>query len=219
MIIKRGISFGAIHSYYDLGLILSKVEIPAAKPKTSYIDIPGGDGSLDLSEVHGDVKYSDRECEFTFTAARTMSGSEWEAHKTMVSNALNGKAFRITLDKDPDYYFTGRCEIYSVPVNKRIRQIVVKAKVNPWKWKQGVTVLSFPLSATEKEIEIINARKKVCPMIECTNDDTVIVWGDTSYYLNAGSHKVLDIQLSEGSNVLLVSGEGTITFTWQEADL
>lgn len=219
MIFQRGISFGEIHSFYDLGLILSEVDIPAAKPKTRYIDIPGGDGSLDLSEVHGDIKYSDRDCKFTFTAARPMSGSEWEEHKTIVSNALNGKAFRITLDKDPDYYYTGRCEIDDFSVNKRIRQIVVKAKVNPWKWKQNVTVNEFELSNFTQEIELVNARKKVCPVIECTNDNTNIVWKNTYYMLNAGTHKLLNIQLSEGSNVLGVAGSGTITFTWQEADL
>ena len=219
MIVKRGISFGDIHSWYDLGLILSKVSIPAAKPKTNYIDIPGKDGSLDLSEVHGDIKYSDRECIFTFTAANSMSDSEWEAHKTMVCNALNGRAFRITLDKDPDYYYSGRCSVDDNSSNKRIRKIVIKAKVRPWKYKQTVTVNSFSLSSVLREIEIMNARKKVCPTIECTHDDTTVVFGENAYTISAGTRKVLDIQFSEGSNVLLVSGQGTITFTWQEADL
>lgn len=217
--IETGVNFGETHSYYDLGLILSAVDIPAAAPKTNYIDIPGGDGSLDLSEVHGDIKYSDRECTFTFTVSKSIRESEWEERKTLVCNALNGRTFRITLDKDPDYYYTGRCIVDGYSVNKRIRQIVVKAKVNPWKYKQMLTVNVFALTSDVQEIEIINARKKAFPIITCTNDNTVIVCGGTAFSLNAGNHKSLDIGFTEGSNVLKISGTGTVTFTWQEADL
>jgi phage-related protein len=217
--IQTGVNFGEIHSYYDLGLILSAVDIPAAVPKTNYIDIPGGDGSLDLSEVHGDIKYNDRECAFTFTVAQSIRESEWEERKTLVCNALNGRTFNITLDKDPDYYYTGRCTIDGYSVEKRLRQIVVKAKVKPWKYKQTVTALSFPLSADVQQIEIINARKKVCPVIECTHDNTIVQFAGTEYHLSTGAHKVLDIQLAEGSNTLYISGSGSVKFTWQEADL
>ena len=65
--IETGISFGGIHSFYDLNLILSGSEIPPAKPKTTYVDIPGGDGSVDLTEANGEVKYYDRDCKFIFT--------------------------------------------------------------------------------------------------------------------------------------------------------
>ena len=46
--IETGIYFDNIHSFYDLNLVLSKVEISPAKPKTSYVDIPGGNGSIDF---------------------------------------------------------------------------------------------------------------------------------------------------------------------------
>ena len=55
--ISKGISFDNIHSFYDLNLILSGVEITPAKPKTNYVDIVGGDGSIDMTEAHGDVKF------------------------------------------------------------------------------------------------------------------------------------------------------------------
>ena len=63
----KGIQFNDIHSYYDLNLILSVVNIPPAQPKTNYVDLPGGEGSLDLTEALGEVKYNDRDCTFTFT--------------------------------------------------------------------------------------------------------------------------------------------------------
>lgn len=216
--IETGISFGETHSYYDLNLILSKVDIPPAKPKTTFVDVPGADGSVDLTEAHGEVKYNDRECSFTFTILPTDS-STWEEKKTEVSNLLNGRTFKITLDKDDDYYYSGRCEVKSFEVDKKIRQIVVNAKVKPFKFKQDVTVARHTLTGTPKTVILMNGRKTVSPTIECTNDDTVVVFGDSTFNLSAGKHKVLDIRLKEGNNTLTVSGTGSVTFTYQEGDL
>ena len=65
--IETGVLFNNIHSFYDLDLILSAVEVPPAIPKMVYVDIPGADGSLDLTEAHGEVKYNDRTISMLFT--------------------------------------------------------------------------------------------------------------------------------------------------------
>ena len=216
--IETGVFFNETHSYFDLNLILSKVEIPPAQPKTTFIDIPGADGSVDLTEAHGEVKYNDRECSFTFTMLPTDS-STWEEKKTEVSNLLNGRVFKITLDKDDEYYYSGRCEVSGYEVDKKIRQIVVVAKVKPYKFKQNVTVMKVALTEAPKTVFLMNGRKTVSPSIECTHDDTVIAFGDATFNLSAGTHKVLDIQLKEGGNVVNVSGTGSVTFSYQEGDL
>lgn len=216
--IETGISFGKVHSYYDLNLVLSKVNIPPALPKTNYVDLPGGNGSLDLTEAHGEVKFEDRDCEFTFSVhpSETMT---FEEKKTEVSNALNGRQCDITLDKDEDFYYSGRCTVNEYLQDKRLLQIVVTAKVKPYKMKQTETVVSFDLSAEPKEVILMNRRKSVVPEITCTHDNTVVVFGGVTYSLAAGTYKVLDIFLKEGSNELKVSGEGTIEFRYREGEL
>ena len=216
--IETGIYFDDIHSYYDLNLILSASEIPPATPKTSYVDVPGADGSLDLSETHGEVKFSDRECTFTFTV-NPIDDMTWEERKTEVSNLLNGKRCKITLDKDEDFYYLGRCSVDEYASDKRINKIVIFAKVNPYKFKQNITVVKADLSSTPKTINIINSRKTVSPVITCTNNNTVVIYEGATYNMNAGEHKFLNIQLKEGNNTLTVSGGGSITFTYQEGEL
>lgn len=216
--IETGIYFDDIHSYYDLNLILSASDIPPAKPKTSYIDIPGADGTLDLTETHGEVKFSDRDCKFTFTV-NPIDDMTWEERKTEVSNLLNGKKCKITLDKDEDFYFLGRCTVDNISSDKRINKIVISAKVNPYKFKQNITVVRTELSATPKTINIINSRKTVCPVITCSNNNTVVVFEGATYNMSSGEHKFLNIQLREGNNTLTVSGSGSITFTYQEGEL
>ena len=219
--IETGISFGNIHSFYDLNLILSGSEIPPAKPKTTYVDIPGGDGSVDLTEANGEVKFHDRECKFTFTMnpSDDLSDMAFEEKKTEVSNALNGREFKITLDKDDGFYYLGRCEVSEYLSNKRLRQIVVTAKVKPYKFKQKVTGVSFELSGGEQTVTIKNSRKSVSPTILCSGGDVTIVFNGTSYNLGAGLHKALDIIFVEGNNELILYGTGIVAFSFQEGEL
>lgn len=221
--IETGIQFDNLHSFFDLNLILSSVSIPPANPKTAYTDVPGRDGALDQTEAHGEVKYYDREgCKFTFTMnpADDLSESAYEEKKTEVSNRLNGRAFeRITLDKDPEYYYSGRCTVSEYLSNKRVRQIVVTARLKPWKYKQKETVKTYKLTEAAQTVSILNARKSVCPFIECSDDDCQIVFGSASFVLSAGTHKILDICFKEGINTLELSGTGTVTIRFQECDL
>ena len=219
--IETGVLFDNIHSFFDLNLILSVVEITPASPKTVYVDIPGADGALDLTEVHGEVKYSDRTFKFTFTMnpAFDLSERAWEEKKTEVSNCLNGLACRITLDKDPDYYWQGRCTVDSYKSNKRFRQFVVVARVRPYKFKQKETIKTFALTATAKTVSVPNSRRSVCPVITCTNDNAVIVFNGNTFAFNAGQHQNLNIRFTEGINQVTISGTGQVTFTYQEGDL
>ena len=219
--ISKGILFGDTHSFDDLDLILSACDIPPAKPKTTYIDVPGADGSVDLTEAIGEVKFSDRDCSFTFTMnpMGDLSVAAYEEKKTEVSNLLNGQEFKITLDKDEDFYYQGRCTVESYMSDRRLRQIVVSAKVKPYKYKQSVTAVTIELSSTPKTMNIANSRKSVVPSITCTKDNTVVTFGGATYNLSAGTHKVLDIQFVEGNNAVTVSGTGTVTFKFQEAEL
>lgn len=219
--IDSGIYFGNIHSFYDLNLILSAVSISPAKPKTSYIDIPGADGSLDTTEVHGSVKYNDRDCKFTLTMNPDgdLSESAWEEKKTQIANALNGKYFeRITIDKNPEYYYSGRCSVDEYLSNKKLRQFVVTAKVRPYKMRNTETVAMFNLSTTPKVVKLNNEKKVVSPVVECTERATIIFDGVT-ITLYAGTQKVREIQLAEGENKLTISGTGNVTFRYREGAL
>lgn len=216
----NGISFGTIHSYNDLGLILSSCEISPAEPKTIYVDIPGADGSLDLTEALGDVVYKMRECIFKFTVPPGIS--TFENKKTEVSNKLNGRTFNITLDKDPNYYYVGRCSVDRCSEDLNIGYITVKAIVKPYKYKQDITTVTSDLTADYITLTLTNDRMKTVPEITVTKD-TLILFNDNTYSISAGTHKILDIQLVEGKNILkakLVSASsGSISIAYQEGAL
>lgn len=126
-----------INSFNDLNLILSEVNIPPASPKTYFVDNPGGEGSIDLTETLGEVRFKDRTCSFVF---HVLPEDDFEEKKTQVSNLLNGKRCKIRLDKDPGYYWDARCTIDEYHCNRMIRKIVVGAVVAPYKLKSDKTM-------------------------------------------------------------------------------
>lgn len=219
--ITTGIQFGNIHSFYDLDLILSSVDIPPAKPKETYVDIPGADGSVDMSEANGEIKYSDRTgAKFTFymNPAGDLSESAWEEKKKKVNNLLNGLRCNICLDKDPDYHWQGRCTVNEHSSNKKLRKFVVGARLAPYKLKNEVTRKSVTLADYPQEVILTNSRKTVCPSIICTGE-TELTFDENTVNLGKGTHKVLDLQLHEGETAVTVSGTGSVEFVYQEGDL
>lgn len=222
--IERGVLFHVIntgedfHSFHDLNLVLAPFVPAPAQPKINLLDIEGRDGSLDLTEANGDIKYLDRYFTFTFSVF-PRDDMSFEERQTFVSNALNGQRCKITLDKDPEYYYVGRCSVNEYKCDKMLRQIVITATVAPYKLLHHETVISFELSSASQTFILLNKRKPVVPVIACTGDARITFGSVSDYPLTAGTHKILDIQLKHGSNLIRASGTGSITFTYQEGDL
>lgn len=210
----KGIYFDGIHSYENLNLVLSGISIPPATVKTTYVDIPGGDGSVDLTEALGEVKFKDRECAFTFTV---FPYEDFEEKKKHISNLLNGKRCKIKLDKDPGYYWDGRCFINEYASDKNLHKIVVGATVAPYKLKTEMTSVIVPAGESVAET-LVNGRKTVVPTITNSDDATIIFEGNT-YTLKAGTHTILNIELKYGDNQVTVTSTGQVKFTYQEGDL
>ena len=210
----KGITFGDVHSWYDLNLVLAPFTIPPAAVKTNFVDIPGGDGSVDLTEALGEPRYKDRTCKFTFSV---LPEDDFEEKKTEVSNLLSGKRCKIILDKDPDYYWDGRCTIDEFSCDKNLKKIVVGAVVAPYKLKIAQSKVTIPAGENVTGI-LWNGRKTVVPIITATAEATIVFAGNT-YTVNAGTHKLLNIELHEDLNQITVTSAEPVVFVYQEGDL
>lgn len=215
----RGTNFGGVHSHADLNLIQQKVDIQPAEPKLNLVDIPGADGSKDLSEQPaGRAVYKDRKIIWTFAL---YPGENWDDKHRQVSNAINGKLVKITLDTDLDYYYLGRIVVKKYKSDGHLRQITVEAQCRPYKLRQQETRATLALTTTYKSLQIPNDRKPVVPTITVTAE-TTLRWKGSTLTVKAGTHRLLDIELQEGANVLearTTSGTGSLTVVYQEGSL
>ena len=101
----KGITFGDLHSYRDLNLILSEKEIGAPHVKTKLIEIEGADGSIDLTDFFGEPKYGDVTHKFTFSTL--VPRSDFLSHYSKVKNALHGKSCGSSLTMIPAFTMWG----------------------------------------------------------------------------------------------------------------
>lgn len=213
----KGVTFGGLHSYKDLNLILSKKEIGAPHVKENKLEIEGADGSIDLTEVFGRPTYGDVTHKFTFTSiSRDDSLTQYSA----VKNALHGQKLRIILDDDPGFYYVGRCYVSPFTDEHGIGTITVDCDCEPYKYKLTKTVVTKAVDGAET-ITLTNGRKRAVPEITITTDTSLsIVYQAVNVWdLGSGSYTLPDLELVQGDNVVTVIGTGTITFEWQEGDM
>lgn len=195
-------------------ILLDGYELNPPEPKYYNVDIPGGNGSLDLTEsVFGDVPYSNRIQKFTFIVIdpRTL-----EQVKTRVSNFLHGKKFKYQLSWDPDYTYVGRFKVLSYTHKMYVHPglvgtIEIEVEAEPYKYKDDVTVYADAIGGTT--IALLGGRLRVPVTIETSSPLRVIVDGRT-IDLDAGTWTLSNYFLKEGYNELYLNSFSIKNLTW-----
>lgn len=211
----KGITFGGLHSYRDLQLVLSKKEIGAPSVKNKKVEIEGADGSLDFTDFFGGPKFGEVEHKFSFSTIEPRS--DFLTQYSKVKNALHGQKLRIVLDDDPSFCYVGRCYVSPFTDEKGIGSISVECECEPYKYKVNKTVVTKAVNGTDT-IVLTNSRKRAVPTITTTATMT-IVFGDGAWTPSAGTFTIPELELFAGANNVTVTGTGNITFTWQEGEL
>lgn len=201
-----------------LGLKLFALSMPPPEPKTSYIDVPGRDGSIDVSALDGFVHYKDRTITLSFSYFG--SYSQWFAAVSQLNSLLLGQKLKLTISDDPGYYYFGRFSVSTDKSNPVSGDIVVTGQCSPYKFKTNVTVVEQDISGSA-EITLTNERMPSTPTIT-TDAEMQLVWGtsgENKLTLNAGTHRYTGLLLLEGNNEFTVNGTGHIKFEYQEGAL
>ncbi len=214
----KGITFGSLHSYRDLRLILESKEMGAPEVKVNKVDIPGADSSLDLTDFFGEVKYDDVKHKFQFTSIEPQD--TFLSQFSTIKNAIHGKKVRIILDDDPSFFYLGRCFVSSFTNAKGIGTVSVECECEPYKYRLAKTTVTKAVNGTES-ITLTNGRKRAVPEVSIdTSDNITIVFGSSNVWaLSRGSYTLPELELKEGDNTVTVTGTGTIAFSWDWGDL
>ena len=203
-------------------------------PKTNYVDVPGANGHLDLSEaLTGDVAYSNREGSFEFIVDN--GHIEWYDLYSKILDYLHGKILKATLEDDPSFYYQGRFSVNEWKSEAHNSKIVMDYSVSPYKyeafssledWEWDTFNFETGIVREYKDLRvdgsldfiIVGRRMKVTPSFIVTSDDGSgmnVSFNGYSYHLSDGTSRIINITTIEGENKLTFTGNGTVSIEYR----
>ena len=157
----HSITIGEKNTYDDWHLVASErpVVVPAA-PKMRYIDIPGANGSIDLTDaLAGRASLSNREGSFEFYVLNDYPGYDWAALYGEIAQYLHGRKFKMTLEDDPNYYYEGRFAINAWKSQPDWSRLTIDYNLDPHKYWQGSGTEPTPVEEQGSGLEKAELRR------------------------------------------------------------
>ena len=225
-----GVQFGDKHSLDDWGLyIVNRQDIQPPEPKKIMVDIPGGNGSIDLTEaVTGEIVYNNRmiEVELYVIGGETL----WANKYSEIMAQIHGKRMRVIFDDDPAYYYLGRVSVNQWKSNRQHSIITIDIDADPFKYElntYGEDWLWDPFDFLYGEIydsnivvdgttstQLVVKTMPVIPTFYATSAMTVTYNGETFQIPVYKDTKIYDIRLREGTHTLTFNGNGNVKITF-----
>jgi len=132
----HSVTIGDKNTWEDWRLIPgSPPTIPVPAIKKNYVELPAGNGSIDLTTFLGNtLHYGMREGTWEFAITdQTISREETAA---AIVKYLHGKRFeKIVLEDDPTHYYSGRLEFGGIKVGKNYSTLTIGFTIDTFKHK------------------------------------------------------------------------------------
>ena len=210
------IRFGMKWAHADYGLTVAPYAIPMPEPQTNFVDIPGRDGALDLSEAFGSIRYADRVIELTLYAR-----ASFDALVSTFAADVHGRRMNVIFDRDPTFYYDARITIEDVERHWGYCELSLECRAKPYKLEQFETAITI-LPAGSATVTLTNTRMPIVPSITVSAEMALaftIDGKDYSVTLPAGTHTVPSLVLMEGDTEIGITGTGSATFAYRKGAL
>ncbi len=230
----HSITFGDKNTWDDWHLI------PKTRPvfnppevKTHYVEIPGGDGVIDLTAaLTGRPMFGNRTGSFEFYADNEFKS--WVHIYSQILGYLHGQKMRAILEDDSKFYYEGRFSVNAWKSEAARSSIVIDYNVGPykkmiqsptddWIWDtfNFETDIAFVYTKIavegERTIAVAGGSMPVIPTI-ITSAPMEVVFRGKTYQLKAGENYQNGIVIQNGENLITFKGTSTVTihFKWGE---
>lgn len=228
-----GVTFGGKHSFRDYRLLpLSAPVISPPTVKTYYVEVPGSDGSLDLTEaLTGYPTYGDRKGEFTFQFYAPKE--DWYDIYNTIVHDLHGKKMDVLLDEDAQYFYKGRLSVDTPSFGKTRATIGIKGVFssnrykgekysgNSWEWddfdfENGVAREYYKMPIRwAKRVVLLGSEIIVCPNFYVDSGQLTVFINGVPYDLQSGDNIFLNVLLTEENLNLTFTGLGEVTIKYR----
>lgn len=224
----HSITFGTKNTWDDWHLIpASRPVVPPPTVRTSIVEIPGANGSIDLTNaIAGKPLFENRTGSFTFYVENGFK--PWYDLYAEICAYLHGQRTRVVLEDDPGFYYEGRISVNTWRSDAQRSSITIDFVLDPlkidiysssdkWLWDPFSFITGVIRDYTdiiingEYEVTVLgNTDGPVVPAIICTEAMTVTYLED-EYELVKGENIVPEIIIYPGDNYLTFTGNGHVT--------
>lgn len=231
----HSITFGNKNTWDDWHLIPSTRPVfNPPETKTHYVDIPGANGQIDLTEsLTGYPVYENRTGSIEFYVANGYE--DWSVLYSAIMNYLHGKRMQATLEDDRYFYYEGRFEVNKWTSDKWYSKITIDYDVYPYKKEPNTSLEPWLWDPFDFEygiirdyselvvdgllgLEILGRQEPIVPEITVDSDSgngMLVIVGSKVYALTDGVNVNPNIVIGEANVTLIFTGNGTVSVNYQ----
>lgn len=152
----HSITFGDRNSFTDWHLApVNNLYFVPPEPKTNFVDIPGANGSLDLSTAltrYPVFKNREGDLEFYVMPQFITDENSGSALYSQIMFYLSKQIYHATLENDPTYYYNGRFWVSKWSADNPFYTVTIHYNVDPYKYRQNDIKADFPDVFKAKEV-------------------------------------------------------------------
>lgn len=218
-----GVLINGMNTKDDLGMVmLDDLKVSAPAVKSSYVDVPGIDGSLDYTEaLVGYPLYEDRQVSFTLFGHYDEPALA-RARKAFAAR-FNGRVVRIETPDLPGHYWKGRVTMSDYGTFRSGQIGVNMENAYPYRLKRDLTVREIRLDANDPiDIELRNDGMPTIPSLVCTSACTITDADGNTFSLSANTEFKSPALMITGTKLQFTveaTAAATLTVTYQEGTL
>ena len=229
------------HTLDDWGLYVQNHDcIGDPVQYTRYVEIPGRNGMLDLSEViSGRQIYTSRPISIELAGIREKKN--WDGIISEFRNKINGRVCQFIFDNDPGYYWRGRVEIkdFSPALDVGTFKIdiptadpykyALRSSTEPWLWDpfnfetDMITYIGAITVSGSASITLPHGHMPTTPSFVVSNKTSgtfTVTCGSDTYNLVVGSNKIPSIMVGGDDDVTLTfTGSAKVEIVYRSGSL
>lgn len=194
---------------------LSEVSITPLIKKQYLVDIPGTDGTRDLTDWFGAPRFEART--LTVRAQCCKEGAADCAAR--LSNAFGGRTVSVRLSSDPGVYRTGSVTQVSATGPQLSDDVILTMVCDPYRYADNLTI--HTVSASESAVTYVWSNAGTRPVVPeiVSESDTVIQLGTSRWALSKGTYRLPGLTIDGGSSITVQISGGALTASYREAIL
>lgn len=254
---EHSVSFGDLvtrtsggHTYVEFNAVANTWKdwhlIPSSRPAiahppfiSKYIEIPGLNGTLDLTDyLTGKAVLGPRQGSLSFYVANNFEN--WETIRQNIISTLHGKRMKLMLQDDPTNYYEGRFTVGNWESGASNSSISISYQLDPYKMKinpEGSDYLTlwdpfnfetdydysvfYPNVTVNNETKTFSIRAfdfPFVPTITWVSGTVTCTFGGVTKTLNSSGSVTLGAAIN-GLNTLRIMGNGSVKVYWRGGSL